>query len=204
VTPGPRDPASDNDDLVWPRERSEPAGDFRHFRVRRDWNRSPRHGELRDFYVLDMPDWVQVLAVTPEATLVMVEQFRPGTRAVTTEFPAGLVEPGERPETAAARELEEETGYRGGDPVVIGEMHPNAALQNNRLFIVVIEECRPTGHRDQDPGEAIRPLEMDPSTIEEMMDTGRFRDAYGAVAWSCYQRHSRRAAKHRNGDRGDR
>jgi ADP-ribose pyrophosphatase len=189
VSPDGRDPGSDDRDLVWPRERSEQAGDFRHFRVRRDWNRSPRHGELRDFYILDMPDWVQVLAVTTEGRLVMVEQFRPGARAVTTEFPAGLVDPGERPEDAAARELEEETGYRGGTPVIISEMHPNAALQNNRLFIVLIEGCRPTGRRDQDPGEAIRAREEDPATIEEMLDSGRFRDAYGVVAWSCYLRH---------------
>jgi ADP-ribose pyrophosphatase len=160
---------TDDQELVWPRERSEEAGSFRHFHVRRDWNRSPRSGELRDFYILDMPDWVQVLAVTTAGRLVMVEQFRPGTRVVTTEFPAGLIEAGETPEAAAAR-------------------HPNAALQSNRLFIVLIEACRSSGDRDPDPGEAIRPREVDPSLIEEMIASGRFRDAYGIVAWSTYLR----------------
>jgi ADP-ribose pyrophosphatase len=186
---------TDDQELVWHRERSEEAGNFRHFHVRRDWNRSPRSGELRDFYILDMPDWVQVLAVTTTGRLIMVQQFRPGTRAVTTEFPAGLIDGDEAPEAAAARELEEETGYRGSDPVIIGEFHPNAALQSNRLYIVLIEGCRASGDQDQDPGEAIRPREVDPSLIEEMITSGRFRDAYGIVAWSTYSRSKARAAR---------
>lgn len=183
--------ADASDPLVWPRERSEPAGEFRHFRVRRDWNRSPDDGAVRDFYVLEMPDWVQVIALTPAGQFVMVEQFRPGSRTVTTEFPAGLVEEGETAEECAARELEEETGHRGDRIEVIGEVLPNAALQNNRLFIVLINDCLPTGARDEDPGELIRPLEADPGEIDAMIADGRFRDAYGIVAWDFYRRWNR-------------
>ncbi len=186
MTAGRRLDSGSGDDLVWPRERSEPVGDFRHFRVRRDWNRSPRHGDVRDFYVLDMPDWVQVVPVTTDGKLVMVEQFRPGSRQVTLEFPAGLVEEGEEPVAAAVRELEEETGYRGGAPVIIADVDPNAALQSNRLFVAVVDNCRRTGERDQDPGEAIRPREVDPEELDGLIESGRFRDAYGIVAWSRY------------------
>lgn len=176
------------DDLVWPRERSEPAGDYRHFRVRRDWNRSPADGSLQDFYVLEMKDWVQVIAVTQGGELVMVQQFRPGARRVTTEFVAGMVEPGESPIEAALRELEEETGHCGGDAQVIGEVFPNAALQGNRLSIVLVDGCRPTGERDEDPGEFIRPVLRTPEEIDRMIDDGEFREAYGIVAWEFYRR----------------
>lgn len=183
--------AEEGDELVWPRERSEQVGDFRHFRVRRDWNRAPDTGDVRDFYVLDMPDWVQVIALTPAGRLVMVQQFRPGTRTVTTEFVAGLVEAGESPAECGVRELEEETGHCGAAPVVIGELHPNAALQNNRLFIILVTDCRPTGHRNEDPGEFIRPIEADPGDIDAMIADGRFKDAYGVVAWDFYRRWNR-------------
>ena len=163
-------------------------GDFRHFRVRRDWNRSPRSGDLRDFYVLDMPDWVQVIALTPAGDFVMVEQFRPGNRAVTIEFVAGLVEEGEAPEDAARRELEEETGHTGTEATVIGVVYPNAALQNNRLHIVLVNDCRDRGEQDQDPGEHIRATTRNPGEIDRMMADGRFMDAYGIVAWDFYRR----------------
>ncbi|HUG40531.1 MAG TPA: NUDIX hydrolase [Longimicrobiales bacterium] len=183
--------ADAGDDLVWPRERSEQVGDFRHFRVRRDWNRSPDDGELRDFFVLQMPDWVQVIALTPAGEFVMVQQFRPGTRSVTTEFVAGLVEEGESPVETAVRELEEETGHGGGRAEVIGRVFPNAALQDNRLHIVLVNDCRPTGQRNEDPGESIRPILRDPAEIDRMIADGAFQDAYGIVAWGFYRRWTR-------------
>ena len=178
--------------LVWPCERSDPAGDFRHFEVFRDWSRSPDTDELRDFYVLDMPDWVQVLALTPHGQFVMVEQFRHGTRRVTIEFTAGLFEDGETAAECAARELEEETGYVGDGVEVLGEVDPNAALQRNRLFIVLIRNCRPTGTKDEDPGELIRPCVVEPHEVDSMIENGDFRDAYGILAWDFYRRWERR------------
>lgn len=183
--------AEDGESLIWPRERSDQVGDFNHFRVRRDWNRSPDDGHLQDFYILDMPDWVQVIGLTPAGQFVMVQQFRPGNRAVTTEFVAGLVEEGEAPVEAAVRELEEETGHCGDSPHVIGQVYPNAALQNNHLFIVLVKDCRPTGERNEDPGEFIRPIEADPGEINAMIADGRFSDAYGIVAWDFYRRWNR-------------
>lgn len=142
-----------------------------------------------DFYVLDMPDWVQVVPLTPAGRFVMVEQFRPGTRSVTIEFPAGLVEPGESPADCAVRELEEETGYRGEVSRVIGAVDPNPALQNNRLHIILVRDCRPTGTVDQDDRELVRSREVDPGEVDRLIDEGRFRDAYGIVAWDFYRRY---------------
>ncbi len=174
--------------LAWPLERSDPAGDFRIFRVRRDWCRSPGDGSLQDFYVLDMPDWVQIIPLTPEGRLVMVEQFRPGTRAVTLEFPAGVVEPGESAVAAAVRELEEETGHCGDGAEVIGDMAPNAALQNNALSIVVVRGSRPRGTKNEDRREHLRHRIVAEEEIDRMLDRGDFRDAYGIAAWYCFRR----------------
>lgn len=182
-------PGAGAEELAWPLERSESVGDFRHFRVRREWYRSPRDRESHDFYVLDMPMWVQVVAVTTDQRLVLVEQFRPGPRRVTLEFPAGLVDPGEDPVAAAARELEEETGYRGDTPVVIAELDPNPALQNNRLAIVLIARCRPTGEPEEDPTEVIRVREVTPAGLESLIEDGRFSTAFGVLAWACYRRY---------------
>jgi ADP-ribose pyrophosphatase len=184
-----RKPGEEAEDLVWPLEHSEELADYRHFRVRQNWCRSPRHGRTHDFFVLDMPDWVQVIPRTRDGMYVLVEQFRPGSGTVTLEFPAGLVDEGEGPVEAAARELEEETGYGGGEGRVVRAYPPNPALQNNRLHVVLIRDCEPTGERDQDPGEAIRVVLATEAELESYIDSGRFDTAFGMLAWECYRRY---------------
>jgi ADP-ribose pyrophosphatase len=181
----------DGDALAWTRERLEPIGEYRIFRLNREWARPPGGGEPWDFYVLDAPDWVQIVPLLPDGRFVMVEQFRHGTRRVTLEFPAGIVEPGETPEECAVRELEEETGYVPGSAEVVGRVDPNAAIQNNELFIAVLTGCRPDGVVDQDSREVIRTRLVDPDAVDDLIARGEFRDAYGIIAWDFYRRHLR-------------
>ena len=67
---------------------SKPAGDFRIFKIRSDEKISPRTGKLCDFFVIEAVDWVNVIAVTPDDELVMVEQYRHGSNTVELESPA--------------------------------------------------------------------------------------------------------------------
>ncbi|MBU1567509.1 MAG: NUDIX hydrolase [Proteobacteria bacterium] len=68
---------------------------------------------LLNFYRLDFPSWVNVIAATGNGELILIRQYRFGTNRVEIEIPRGAVNVGEIPTAAGLRELLEETGYSG-------------------------------------------------------------------------------------------
>lgn len=105
--------------------------------------RSPRTGNDHTFYGIGAPDWVNVVPVTAAREVVMVHQYRHGSREITLETPGGMVDPGESPAEAGARELLEETGYRAHELVDLGNINPNPALFANALHAFLA----PDAHR---------------------------------------------------------
>jgi 8-oxo-dGTP pyrophosphatase MutT (NUDIX family) len=110
------------------------------FRVMRSLSRSPRTGQLHPFYAIEADPWVNVVPLTASGEIVMIRQWRHGSRAVTLEIPGGIVDPGESPADAAVRELREETGFGGGRLEPLGSVNPNPALFGNRLHTFVARD----------------------------------------------------------------
>jgi 8-oxo-dGTP pyrophosphatase MutT (NUDIX family) len=125
----------------WPAIGREKLTDCAVFEVSRVMTRSPRTGKIHPFYRIDADPWVNIVALTPAEELVMVRQYRHGAREVTLEIPGGIVDPGESPAVAGARELLEETGYRGSAPVPLGVVNPNPALFGNDVHTFLIREA---------------------------------------------------------------
>ena len=128
--------------LPWEKVSSKPLGNFRVFSLRSDKKISPRTKLPHDFYVLDSSTWVNVIAVTPNDQLVMVEQFRHGTNTVELEIPGGIMDPTDAdPVATGVRELREETGYEGRDARVLGEVFPNPAIMSNTCYTILVRDC---------------------------------------------------------------
>ncbi len=121
--------------LNWRRTGSEQIADCRVFRVRRDASVNPRDGRSHNFYVIDAPDWINIIPVTDDERVVMIEQYRHGIEKVTLEIPGRMVDEGESAMQTAVREMFEETGYQAREIIALGSLKPNPAIQNNTLHI---------------------------------------------------------------------
>lgn len=101
---------------------------------------------IAPYYVLEYPDWVQIVALDPDDNLVLVRQYRHGLGRVSLELPAGTMDPEDAdPVAAAARELLEETGYGGAARMrLVGTLSPNPANHANRAHVVLAEGVVPT------------------------------------------------------------
>lgn len=101
------------------------------FTARRDHVRLPNGQEIKDYYVLEYPDWVNTIAITRDGEFVMVRQYRHGIEETRYELCAGVCEPNETPLQAAQRELLEETGYGHGKWLPLMNISGNTSTTNN-------------------------------------------------------------------------
>jgi ADP-ribose pyrophosphatase len=156
----------------WRIQSSEILADCRIFKVRKDVTVSPRTGQPHEMFVLEQPNWVNVIPLTPDEQVIMVEQWRHGTRSIHLETPGGLMDDGEAPEQSARRELLEETGYEAGEIIKLGTVHPNPAIQTNLQHYLLAKDCRKTTELKLDHAEDINVKLVPLADVLRMIETG--------------------------------
>ena len=131
------------------------------------------------------PDWVIVIAEKDEKFL-MVKQWRHSSHCLSVEFPGGVIDAGEDPETAARRELEEETGCKAGKLTKLGTVNPNPALFSNHVHVYLAEELISTGIQHLDDDEFINLIEVPKKEVLQGMGTEQFPHAIMGTALCFY------------------
>ena len=167
----------------WQQIRSRALGDFRIFNLRSDVKVSPRTGKEHDFFVLDCPNWVNVIAVTPDNQLVMVEQYRHGSNTVELEIPGGLIDRADAsPLAGGLRELREETGYVGAKAEILAQIYANPAIMTNTCYTVLVQDCRLEHAVEWDSGEDMSTRLVPIETIPSLVAQGRIGHSLVVVA----------------------
>ncbi len=131
---------------------------YKILKVRKELAISPRNNNIYEFLILDSSPWVNVIPITQDQRVVMIRQYRHGIKQVTLEIPGGLVEDRDTPESAALRELREETGYGANHIEPLGFVHPNPAIQSNLCYTFLATDLYLDGPQEQDEKEDIQVL----------------------------------------------
>jgi len=179
----------------WQRVRTTRREDYTVLRVREDIFLDPRDGRERPRVILEADEWCNVLPITRDGKAVLVNQFRFGSNAISLEVPGGVVDPGETPAAAAARELEEETGYRPGRMLDLGSVWANPAHFTNRVHSFLGLDCEPIHDGrpgvppgdmgvppgDMDEGEDITIELVDRADLDRLVRDGRITHPFSVV-----------------------
>jgi ADP-ribose pyrophosphatase len=126
------------------------------FTTRVDTVQLPSGEVLENYYVLEYPDWVIVLAITDEDKFVFVEQYRHALGCVSLELSAGVVdETDESLEIGAKRELLEETGYGGGEWSLFAKTSANPGTHTNTCYTFLAKGVKKVKAQELDRTEDI-------------------------------------------------
>ena len=145
--------------------------------ARRDKVQLPDGRILDEYYVLEYPTWVNVIAITKEGDMVLVRQYRHALGRTNFELVAGVLEKGEAPLVAAQRELLEETGYSGGEWKELMQLSANSSTMTNLTHCFLAEGVEKTALQNLDASEDLEVYVFSQEEVKQKLQQGDFVQA---------------------------
>ncbi|MBO8448516.1 MAG: NUDIX hydrolase [Bacteroidetes bacterium] len=155
--------------------------------VRHDQVRLPDGRINPEFYVLEYPGWVNIIAITDDGKFVMERQYRHGLGKTCYEIAAGVVEKGETPMEAARRELEEETGYGGGVWTELMVISGNPSTTDNLTHCFLADGVRKVAAQHLDSTEDLSVCLLTLDQVRQLLVSDKIRQALmAAPLWKYF------------------
>lgn len=143
------------------------------------------------FSVLNAPDWVNIVPLTENGEVVLVEQYRYGTEEPTLELPGGMVDPGENPRECSERELLEETGFKAASWTDLGKVSSNPAILTNYTHTWLAEGCVKVQEQQLDGNERIHVHLVPLDEFLRLIHTGHVHHSLVVAAMAKFMLHQR-------------
>jgi len=161
------------------------------FGFREDTVVSPKTNNSHPVWVMDAPTWVNIIPITRDKKVVMIKQYRFGSKEISLEIPGGMVNAEEDTKSAATREMKEETGYDSSEVFKIGRVSPNPALMTNSTFSYVALGVEKTDEQKLDDMEDIEVLEIDLEKIPSLIEKGEIDHSLVISAFYFFEKFKR-------------
>lgn len=161
-------------DKQWKRLSSEVGPDLKLFRARWDQMLNPRNEKSQNMIILQSKDAVNVVAISPQRTMVFVRQYRFGIEDFTLELPGGLLNHDEAVKPAAIRELREETGFVSENWEELGKIASNPVFMDSYIYHYLAENAQAKFDLEPDEGEDLEIVEIPIEEVKKMLNAGDF------------------------------
>lgn len=142
------------------------------FRLREDRCEMPSGRIVPNYYVVEWKPWCNVVALTENGEMILIEQYRHAAGKVCFEIPGGQIDQG-MPIDAIKRELLEETGYTSDNFIHVGSHYTNPAILNNQLHTFVAKNCRKVATPKLDEFEDIRVFTVPVTAAYKLVEEGK-------------------------------
>ncbi len=157
----------------------------RWLRARADKCELPDGRIMEPYYVIEVPDWTNMVIITKEKRIVLVRQYRHALGTTTLELPGGILEQGESPKESAIREMHEETGYVSDEVEFLMKISPNPALNNNTAYFFLAINAEKLTDTKFDPFEDIVIETFSKDELKQLLEEGKLQ--HGVQQGAIYQ-----------------
>ena len=155
--------------------------------VRQECVELPSGKQIPTWFILEFPNWVNVIAETEDGHLVMIDQYRHAIGETHYEIVAGVIDPGETPLEAAKRELLEETGFGGGEWTEFMALSPNPTNHNNTSYTFLAKGVKQMDNAHQEATEDIQVHILTKDEVRWLLTSGEIVQAlHAAPLWKYF------------------
>ncbi len=174
---------------AWQQTDERQIGDFRIFTLSQVTRISPRTQNEHNFFVLNAPDWINIIPITATGNVIFIKQYRHGTGTVCLEVPGGMVDPHEDdPMVTARREMLEETGFSAEKIIHLGTVEPNPAFLTNRCHTYLALNATYVQPPEFDGAEDIEMIEVPLTQVLDLILAGKITHSLTICAFFFFNR----------------
>ena len=158
------------------------------FTVRKESVKLPNGNILTPYYVMEYPNWINVIALTKEGKFIFERQYRHGAGVVSYELCAGVCEKeDDSPLISAQRELMEETGYGNGKWELLMKISPNPGTHTNLTYCFLATNVEKIGSQQLEATEDIEVFLLSAEEVKQlMMNDAILQAQHAAPLWKYF------------------